>query len=675
MIAADDQGIHNNVIHVEPAHDATEQPPIPDAAPTNPPAPISHEPLSKRLESRKDSTMDQDQLPDIAAHTTPKPEQASNVDSPVEPDTLQPPAVPLVVLDKVDDMPEQSSKDATAAQKVARDMRAADASPDKVNLVPDQHVEPPHVEPSADQEQASPLFRHESFQSEEPPSAPSMDTIDEESTLSSADQTSSGDAMDTPSELDDGDEGDEGDELNIMPLLSHETGLGQETRELANGPLFAHEAEPEAHPAHQTPLFSHETNLPDDTAVTTDSDGVDELDRFPLLAHESGFSDYKGSEIVTKSDYTQEEEPQHYGPYHDDGESDDHPAGPGDDAPLLPHEREAAVANNTGSDSGHEDSPFSLEKQTTFGYETDSAKNLFGGTARHDFFRPRTNSSLPHRLPRSDAEDDDLNDPSLERFPTNRDQILQRVATIGVNLPEDETRHGHPHSPQPSVFSQACSSVDLVPVKSYTSLASVPEADDSDEDEDEDRHDLDSIPSPVYIGRHMLRMSNSPSAFARDPHATPVTDASKRLDDAIQTKDHAREPSGEANDINGHDGAKDVPEPASALHDAISMPNETAAAPVKPSLNATSEETHSEPISDSQLRQRKGLAEEPAQKSDAPRTTDEGTTTTTTKEKIANTIPSSALAPQSEKRQEASPKASGISRLLTACVGDRKVAR
>ncbi|RAR11746.1 hypothetical protein DDE83_004473 [Stemphylium lycopersici] len=584
--AADDQGIHNNVIHVEPASDAEPATSIPDA---------THEPVSKPVDNRKDSTMDQDQLPSVP--------------------------VPSVVVDKTDE-------------------RAADASPHKLNSAPKHHVEP-----GTDEEQAAPLFRHESFQANEPPPVPSMDTIEEESTQSSADHTSSGDAMDTPSEL------DEGDELHLAPLLSHETGIRDRNNDMAGRPPFPLQAESDGEDAEHAPLFSHETGLHDDSGIATDSEGGDELDRYPLLSHESGFSDYRGSEMVTKSDYPAEEEPQHYGSYGDDG-SDDYPEGhDDDDAPLLPHERKAAVPDKPGSDYSQDDVPFSLEKEPTFGYETNGARNLFSGPGRHDMWRTRTNSNLPHRMPRTDAEDEDLNDPSLERFPTNRDLIFERVASIGVSLPEDDSTHERPNSPQSSVLSQACSSVDLVPVKSYASLASVPEADDSDEDDEENR-DVDSLPSPVYIGRKVTRIPSSPSGPARVPYATPIPGVNKQLVHVMQTKDeseeHTRESSSEAESVNKHDGAKDGPHVANAFGDAISTPTQvisSATSPVRSEFMTTTEAADHVANLDSGLRQRRDLVEESSRKADvnSPTISD---TTATIKDKATKPPSSSALAHQ-----------------------------
>jgi hypothetical protein len=649
--AAADDGILNNVIHVEPASEtnslssASEVTTVHGATSETASLKTSPGNSSKIPEYRKDSTMD-DQLPSApvpfvvlekvedqeqpaygdtnhvdlttdAAKRTADAEpdfEETKVDSPVETETPKSPEVPLLVVDKTDDRPaygDDFGKDATTAQRVAHNIRAADAQPDRLNITPESHTEP-----STDEDdEAAPLFRHESFQADDDSQAPPNITMDGESTQSSTDQTSSGDAMDTPSEPDDG------DELDLAPLLSHETVLRDSKTESRNGLQAAHEADGDEDDADEfggAPLLPHETGFTEDDGAATESDEeADELDRYPTLSHENGFSDYRGGEVIAKNDYSKNRKLQHYGAHGDED----------DDAPLLPHERESAVVGSTGSDFSQDDTSFSLEKQPTFGYETDRARELFGGPDRHDFFRGRTGSNLPHRLPQSDAEDHDLNDPSLERFPTNRESILARVATIGMHLPEDESMHERPHSPQPSVLSQACSSVDLVPVKSYTSLASVPEDENSDEDEG-DHHDLDSMPSPVYISHNTTRRSSPPGRFVRDPYATPLPNESKQLGDAFNVKtdesgNHTQE-SSDAESVAKHDGAKDVSHAHSALHEAISTPvnvAKSATGSVTSEPKITAVEAHPVASLDSELRQRRAVVEESSQTSEETPTT------------------------------------------------------
>ncbi|KAL1796732.1 hypothetical protein ACET3X_005272 [Alternaria dauci] len=707
--AATDDGFRNNVIHVTPARETnssnseSEATTVQEAPSETPSLKASSRSQSKTRDVRKDSTMG-DQLPSVpvpftvvdkvedqeqpvygnmhhvdlpvdankrSADAEPDVEE-TKVDSPVKTEPPKSPEIPLLVVDKTDDRPaygDDFGEDATTAQKVAHDMRASDTQPDILTVTPDSPTE------SGDggNDQAAPLFRHESFQADDGPQAPPKITIDDESTQSSTDQTSSGDAMDTPSER------DESDELNLAPLLSHETGLRDSANELGDGPEVSgegHDDEDDTDEFGGAPLLPHETGFTEDDGADTESDEErDELDRYPLLSHESGFSDYKGSETLTKSEYSENREPQHYGPYGDDEDEDNRDAEDGD-TPLLPHERESAIVSSTGSDFSQDDAPFSLEKQSTFGYETDNARALFGSVGRHDFFRGRTGSNLPHRLPPSDAEDQDLNDPSLERFPTNRESILARVATIGMHLPEDESMHDRPHSPQPSVLSQACSSIDLMPVKSYASLASVPEDENSDEDEG-DHHDLDSMPSPVYISHNTTRRSSPPARFVRDPYATPFADDSKQLGHAFDNNNNIDEPSNhtqessEAESIAKHDGARDMSLAHSALIDAISTPVNVAKSATKPVTSepkTTTSESHPVSNLDSELRQRRAVLEEsPQTKEGTPESARDDVSVTDKIVEAAKPV----LAQQSDYRKDNFVQ-HFLRAMFAACFGDRK---
>lgn len=495
------------------------------------------------------------------------------------------PEVPLLVVEKTDDRLEHGvdfGDDATSGQKLAHDKRAADASPDNLIVTPEVHVKT-----GADEEQSAPLFRHESFQEEHTPSISAMDAIDEVSVQSSADQTSSEDNINTPGESQDE------DMSSPEPLLPHEIKAEKPYTELGSGPLLPHESvleeeEDEGDELSNAPLLSHEAGLTGDVEHSDgDEDDIDELDAAPLLPHETGFLQYKDSEIATKSDFLDDDvsEPRHYSNNNDNEgyrgnaiepdevptftheDFDDEDNGHGDDdTPLLPHERDIAIQDDASPEEGGQ---FSLYGQPTFGYETDNAKDLFVGSGRPNIFRTRNNSStLPHKLPPSDADDENLDDPSLERFPTNREQIFQRVQTIGVHLPEDQPMDDDLHSPAMSILSQACSSVDLAPVKSYTSLASVPEADDSDEEEMDDG-DIESLPSPM-----VLNLSSAAKDFARDPHVTPMPVENKRVgwkeDEAADKSASHTTRSSEADSVGKNDGAKDFR--LSNLQEAIATP-------------------------------------------------------------------------------------------------------
>lgn len=302
----------------------------------------------------------------------------------------------------------------------------------------------------------------------------------------------------------------------MAPLLPHESSETPSTAAIVN----------------KAPIFSHEDS---DTA----SEDEDEFASAPLLPHESGYNEY--DEIkrrqsraqfgpITKAepvepmpfehgeDYesrsqsmSQEHAPtfSHEGSEEEDfGELDGY-----EEAPMLPHER---ASMSLGSDKSSQSSPYSTLRRSASGHESDSDHDLFMGNRRPTLFRARSSiSTLPNALPRTDAEDENLKDPSLEKFPTGRDKILERVSSIQV-ADEDVFDDGV-HSPQLSVQSQACSSVDLAPVKSYISLASVPEAENSSDEADEE--DAESLPSPMMF----VSRQSSNSRFLRGSSRPKLT--------------------------------------------------------------------------------------------------------------------------------------------------------
>jgi hypothetical protein len=237
----------------------------------------------------------------------------------------------------------------------------------------------------------------------------------------------------------------------------------------------------------------------------------------------------------------------------------------------------------------------------------------------------------------------------------------------------------HPLSPQ---LSQACSSVDLAPVKSYISLASVPEAEDSDEEED---GDAESLGSPVMINATPARLSGMPSGLARDPCATPMADDNKQLcmrEDAkpeTQSSRTTETDSSEADSIDKHDGAKDVPSVISASHDAISTPTKPITPPLVASeTKSTTNEVHPVSNLDSELRQRRAQVENSSQTPEAASTNTADSDTL--KDKIASAI-SPTLTQQPDNKNEnyfqhfLRVVFGPVGRFLTACVGNRKRAR
>lgn len=706
--AMDEHGNRNNVVHVKAPAPAT-PPPAPDATSQieSAPKPPNTKPYSELADARKDSLADltnPHKLPSIpvpfvvvekvadqelpaygdiestklplvatkrAADAEPDFEEVT-VDSTVDQEPPKSPKVPLLIVEKVDDKPahgDDFGKDATPAQKVAHEIRAADATPDRLVISP----EPP-----------GPSLEDESLLAEESQPISQLDALDEMSVQSSTDQTSSEDAVYTPS---DHEELRSEDELDNGPLLSHEAVPGHRGSELRGGPLLSHEAEVDDETLNELddgPLLSHETSSYRNGDLASDDD--DELDKAPLLSHETDFSDYKGSRHITNSDYHEDDDnlgPQHYGPCDDDENNDfgvriyardraptfPHEADMHDDdydsAPLLPHEYSSARASKAGSDFSTED------RSPTFGHETDNTNGLFEGIARPNVFRTRsTSSTLPHKLPRSDAEDGNLNDPSLEQFPTSREQILERVATIGLHLPEDEPIDDQVHSPQFSVLSQACSSVDLVPVKSYTSLASVPEADDSDDEYDDD---LDSLGSPS--------VSLPISRFSRDPHATSMSESRRQLGFANTEPGTVRDRtaiSSEADSVDKHDGAKESTSILTTLREAIATPSgvlNPITPPLTPERQSTDKDVRTSSNLDSELRERRTVNEHNTRDTDAT-----SADASITKDKLAKAA-TPVLAQNEDRRNETFLQNfirivfGSVGHLFTACAGDRKRAR
>ncbi|KAL5397126.1 hypothetical protein PMIN03_004686 [Paraphaeosphaeria minitans] len=103
-------------------------------------------------------------------------------------------------------------------------------------------------------------------------------------------------------------------------------------------------------------------------------------------------------------------------------------------------------------------------------------------------------SSLPHRMPHSDAEDLDLQDPFLELFPMDRDQVFGRVRDISNRLTEDQVRSPIGKLDSPAVASHSSSSVNLVRIRSSSTMSLHSIHEDVSENEDEPR-----LPSPVLM--------------------------------------------------------------------------------------------------------------------------------------------------------------------------------
>lgn len=188
-------------------------------------------------------------------------------------------------------------------------------------------------------------------------------------------------------------------------------------------------------PSTKAPAISAQNNLeePEEEQAAWFGDVDPEEDQAPLFAYETNFAKSKDSRS-SSIDGGLEDEPQHFfsdesvflsssgasrfGAQENDEYKDDELA-----SPLFRHESLASLPSHAEDDQ-------------------DGAP-LF----RHESFTPcpqslsrsaRSSSSSSHRSYTFDVDMDDIDDPSLERFPTNREHIFAQLQQAETRLPEDE---------------------------------------------------------------------------------------------------------------------------------------------------------------------------------------------------------------------------------------------
>lgn len=287
--------------------------------------------------------------------------------------------------------------------------------------------------------------------------------------------------------------GDGASELDRAPLLSHEADLSPQTGSSNDS----------AGELDRAPMMSHEANT---------DDAVNELDRAPVLPHEADLSRGRSEDASTAGDSgVASAFSRGMAASMDDGDNDE--------APLLPHERPSPVRETSNGELFRETGQLPVMT-----YRGPNSPPVFVRHTASSLWKARSNSSsLPHSLPRSDEEDENLNDPSLEPFPTARQHIFERVATISQHLPEDETMPSPSGLHSPAIMSQACSSVDLVPVGSHSSLQRINE--DVVMEGDEDGEEDVALGSPVMELSFRTNAGSAPAPtddFVIDDFPTPM---------------------------------------------------------------------------------------------------------------------------------------------------------
>jgi len=347
-------------------------------------------------------------------------------------------------------------------------------------------------------------------------------------------------------EYDDVGDEEEVNELDRAPTMSHETGTS---------PLFQSSSMNEPS---KTSAASHTAEIIIDG---DDSDGTDELDHAPSLPHERGCSSGSGNNFgsdgapLTRYDtnYLMADNAIKWSIATQMLNGDREMFGAKKPDSFTPERLRESLRGSTFSSTrqlnlfrnGSSEAEYDLDRAMLSpqpskspgersrggrleerGYQTttDDMSKSFPFFARR---LPSYSSSLPHSLPRSDEEDNNLHDPRLEHFPIDRDQVFDRVADIGNRLPEDVLPMPSAALDSPAVISQACSSVDLVPIRtsSSASLVSISEEDSPEGDDDREGESM-QLPSPVLQIAHrasrLSKMSPGNDFATGDGLATPM---------------------------------------------------------------------------------------------------------------------------------------------------------
>lgn len=296
----------------------------------------------------------------------------------------------------------------------------------------------------------------------------------------------------------------------------------------------------------QEEAISHSSDLNELHSDHT-SENFDELDQAPLLPHEmmrvenadamedgdaSTASDVSGKHLEASTLESERAPTFPHERLHDDELLE---------APLLPHER-SSFSLSDGESEFSANRPISEDGQQVFDYELPPSSQSFFPRGS-PLFHGAKSSHLPNSLPRTDAEDDNLHDPSLEEFPTDRKQILERVATMGMHLSEDVS-HLSPIL-SPAVSSEACSSIDLVPIRSCTSLQAVVEESSGESGE------TSELPSPL------IDTTATNAAATEEAASSDVEDQHLESTKHDTNVERIREDSSSESSIQKNDGAHD----------------------------------------------------------------------------------------------------------------------
>ncbi|KAJ4355749.1 uncharacterized protein N0V89_003769 [Didymosphaeria variabile] len=218
-------------------------------------------------------------------------------------------------------------------------------------------------------------------------------------------------------------------------------------------------------------------------------------------------------------------------------------------APLLPHERTDLLPDGPNCDDPSSKGGGRRQR-------TDDIPGFppFARRATSSIFRSER-SNLPHRMPRSDEDDLDLRDTSLEIFPMDREEVISRVRDIGNRLPEDLVPSPIGEVSSPAIVSHSGSSVNLAPIRTSSTMSLRSIREDASEDGDQQIQ----LASPVLMLASRVPKLPSPSSpilipkgedlltpMPRDPRAEYSENGGRT---AIPRRDaHATAPAGRRRD-------------------------------------------------------------------------------------------------------------------------------
>lgn len=253
----------------------------------------------------------------------------------------------------------------------------------------------------------------------------------------------------------------------------------------------------------RVPTMPYESadNIASQNSDTTDTEDV------PLLPHEAGYS--SETEVHTGLDGLSLNK--HVTDRSDSGSiSHDQPSSRTNSfqSQRLREVFKGRIFGSTRQKFDENDTEVAFAGAPLLAYERPSLINIPSASDSrpfHNAFRaPR--SDLPHKMPRSDAEDLNLLDSSLEIFPMDKEGVLNQVRDISNRLPEDMVRSSISQElGSPAVLSQTSSSVDLAPIRSGSTMSLQSIREDASENED-----LSQLPSPVFATRVPYHRRSSP---------------------------------------------------------------------------------------------------------------------------------------------------------------------